>query len=69
MRKGHLTLKIFLLIVATDILESAAQVCFKKGVLLFPILNLNNILEFIMFLKYLISSPMIWFGFIVMTVN
>lgn len=69
MKKGHLTLKIFLLIVATDILESISQIFFKKGVLLFPNLHLNNIAEFILFLKCVVSSPMIWMGFIVMTVN
>lgn len=68
-KKGHLTLKIFLLIVATDILESSSQIFFKKGVLLFPTLHLNNIAEFILFLKCIIFSPMIWMGFIVMTIN
>lgn len=69
MSKRHLTLKIFILILLTDLIESSSQVFFKKGTLNFPQLTLSNFSEYMIFLKAMVSSPYIWLGFTVVTIN
>lgn len=68
MRKGHLTLKIFSLIVLNDIIEGVAQLLMKKGLLHGGIsaVGFNNILDFI---ARNASSVLLWAGILLATVN
>lgn len=61
MKNSPLTLKIFFLIVATDTLDSIAQLFMKKGLIATGIwsVNLSNALDFIF---QSASSPMVWIG-------
>lgn len=69
MTKRHLTLKIFMLIVMTDLIESSSQFFFKKGTLFFPEIHLNTLQEYLLFIKCMVATPWIWAGFIVITIN
>ena len=61
MQKGHLTLKVFALIILNDLLDSVAQLCMKKGSAQtgISLITLHNIVEF--GLRSL-SSWLIWSG-------
>ena len=61
MKKGHLTLKVFALIILNDILDSVAQLCMKKGLAQTGInaVTFHNIVEF--GLRSL-SSWLVWAG-------
>ncbi len=59
--KGILTLKIFALIVMTDVLESIAELFFKKGSVATGIENIN-ISNFLHFSAKIITIPNIWIG-------
>ena len=58
----------FLLIVMTDICESMAQTCFKKGLIQTGItsVNLQNLVEFLLASA---SSPFVWAGILIFIVN
>jgi len=60
-KKGHLTLKVFALIIVNDILDSIAQLCMKKGLVHIGITNVtfNNVIEFAF---RNLSSWLIWAG-------
>jgi len=68
MNKNHLTLKIFFLIVLNDLIDTTAQVLMKKGMVQVGInhVNLNNIAEFV---SKGASSPFLWLGIFVFTLN
>jgi drug/metabolite transporter (DMT)-like permease len=68
MKTGHLTLKIFALIVLNDIGESVAQLVMKKGLAHSGIVSvtLGNIAQFVM---ENISSPLLWLGILIYTLN
>ena len=59
--KGILTLKIFTLIVMTDVLESIAELFFKRGSVATGIENIG-ISHFLQFTLKIISIPNIWIG-------
>lgn len=59
MQKNNLTLKILALILLTDLLESAYEFFFKKGMLLVGEFNFPSIGEFIINTG---SCPWIWIG-------
>ena len=61
MKKGHLTLKVFALIILNDILDSAAQLCMKKGSAQtgISLITFHNIVEFGI---RSLSSWLIWSG-------
>ena len=61
MKRGPLTLKIFVLIVFTDILDTIAQLFMKKGLIHTGIysIDFSNILDFIMRNA---ASPLVWLG-------
>ncbi|MFA4980988.1 MAG: EamA family transporter [Candidatus Omnitrophota bacterium] len=65
---GKVTLKVFLLIVMTDINESIAQLFLKKGLVNTGVTSVTfqNMAEF--FLK-VFSSPLVWLGILVFLVN
>lgn len=68
MRKSGLTLNIFLMIVATDIAETVAQLCIKKGLNITGIDNitLTNLFQFF---SQNSTSVFIWLGMLVYLVN
>ncbi|MCX5668151.1 MAG: EamA family transporter [Candidatus Omnitrophica bacterium] len=68
MRKSHLTLKIFLLIILNDLIDTTAQLLMKKGLVRTGIdsVNLGNITEFA---ARSASSPFLWLGIFVFALN
>jgi undecaprenyl phosphate-alpha-L-ara4N flippase subunit ArnE len=58
--KKHLTLKILLFLVSTDILETFAQFCFKKGAANSSFSEIGTLMQGLMFLKTIASSPFLW---------
>ena len=68
MKKGHLTLKVFALIMLNDILDSVGQLCMKKGSALtgISVVTFHNIIEF--GLRSL-SSWLIWSGILIYLVS
>ena len=68
MSKSHLTLKIFLLIVLNDLIDTAAQVLMKKGLVQTGIdsVNLSNIARFAALSA---SSAYLWLGIFVFALN
>lgn len=68
MKKSHLTLKVFLLIVLNDLIDTVAQVFMKKGLIQTGIdhVNLSNIIEFA---TKSVSSPILWLGIFIFALN
>ena len=68
MKNNSLTLKIFLLIVLNDVGDTIAHLLMKKGLMHTGIgsVNLGNIVEFTVKNA---SSPLVWLGVIVFTLN
>ncbi len=68
MKKGHLTLKVFALIILNDILDSVAQLCMKKGLVQTGIsaVTFQNIVEFGF---RSLSSWLIWSGILIYIVS
>ena len=62
MFKKRVTLKILLLLIASDILESAIHFFFKKSVLAQGTLKVVDFTGTIFFLKAVFSSPFLWAG-------
>ena len=67
-RKGHLTLKIFALLVLNDLVDTLAQLLMKKGLIHTGIssVTFGNILEFCARNS---SSVLLWLGIIVQVLN
>lgn len=68
MKKGALTLKVFLVVVMNDMGDSIAQLFMKKGLVQTGInlVNLDNIFEFI---SRNASSLLVWLGILVYVLN
>ncbi len=68
MKRNHLTLKIFCLIVLNDLIDTLAQVLMKKGLVQTGIdsVNLGNIVQFAVKNA---SSPFLWLGIFVFALN
>ena len=68
MKKNHITFKVFLLIIATDINESIAQIFLKKGLNWVGMDNITtgNLADF--FLKSF-TSPFVWAWMAVFLIN
>ncbi len=68
MKKSDLTLKILSLIVLNDLIDTLAQLFMKKGLIQTGIdsVNLNNIIQFV---SKSASSPLLWFGIFIFTLN
>lgn len=68
MSKGHLTLKVFLLIILNDIGDTIAQAFMKEGLLSTGIgsVGIGNLAEFV---SKGISSPFLWLGILVYAAN
>ena len=68
MKKSHLTLQVFLLIVLNDFVDTIAQLLMKKGLIQTGIssVNLGNIAEFV---SQNVSSAYLWLGILIFTLN
>jgi len=68
MKIGHITLKIFALIVLNDIGDTVAQALMKQGITATGItsVGMGNIVEFLVRGG---SSPLLWFGILVYALN
>lgn len=62
MFKKKLTLKILSILILTDILETLTQFCFKKSALAESGFNVAGLSDIFIFLKWVFSSPYLWFG-------
>jgi drug/metabolite transporter (DMT)-like permease len=62
MLEKKVTLKILLLLVASDILETAIHFFFKKGALAQTDLSVVDLSSAVIFLKAVFSSPFLWAG-------
>jgi drug/metabolite transporter (DMT)-like permease len=66
--KGSLTLKIFILIVMTDVIESVAELFFKKGALVTGINNVT-LANAWLFLCRIVAAPSLWAGVLLYIAN
>jgi len=62
MFKKKITLKIFLLLIASDVLETAIHFFFKKGALVQNNLVVVDMATAIVFLREVFASPFLWAG-------
>ncbi len=62
--KKHLTAKILLFLIFTDLLETFSQFCFKKGANAADFLGVSDPESAFVFFKTVIPSPFIWLGLI-----
>jgi len=64
MLKNKVTLKIFLFLVFSDILETFTHFCFKKSALLESGLGITNLGEALTFASAMLSTGFLWIGLI-----
>lgn len=64
MFKKRITLKIFLFLIFSDILETATHLCFKKSTLGVSDLSAASLDNILLFIKTTTFSPFLWLGFI-----
>jgi drug/metabolite transporter (DMT)-like permease len=62
MPKRKLTLKIFLFLILSDVLETFHQFCFKKSTLFEETPHLTGFYDLLLFFKLVFSSPFFWMG-------
>jgi len=62
--KKHITLKILLFLITTDLLETVAQFCFKKTALPRSEFEVKSFLDALFFVKEVAFSPYLWAGFL-----
>jgi drug/metabolite transporter (DMT)-like permease len=62
MFKKKVTLKILLLLIASDILETAVHFLFKKSTLGASYAQVTDLATMLIFLKAVFSSPFLWVG-------
>lgn len=60
--KRSLTFKILIFLISTDLLETFAQLMFKKSASGVHFLHAGNIDGFFLFLKGVLPSPFLWIG-------
>ena len=65
MFKKRVTLKIFLLLIASDVLETAVHFFFKKSTLGTNSFQVSNLATLLVFLKTVFASPFLWAGLLV----
>lgn len=61
--KRHLTFKILLFLIATDLLETFAQFCFKKSTAYANFPAIISLSAAVSFLKPVVFSPFLWLAF------
>lgn len=59
-----MTIKIFLLIVLSEMCSAATHILFKKGVNDLQSYNMRNINDYLLFIKNVLEAPYIWYGFL-----
>jgi drug/metabolite transporter (DMT)-like permease len=62
MPKRRLTLKIFLFLILSDLLETFHQFCFKKSAILEGDPDVRGFYDILIFFKGVFSSPILWMG-------
>ncbi len=62
MPKKRITLKIFLILISTDFLETFIQLCFKKSALAASGFEVKAFWDVFIFLKGAFHSPFLWLG-------
>jgi len=65
MFKKKVTLKILLLLIASDVLETAVHFCFKKSTLGSTFGQVTDLATMVVFLKTVFASPFLWAGLLV----
>jgi drug/metabolite transporter (DMT)-like permease len=65
MFKKRVTFKIFLLLIASDVLETAVHFFFKKSTLGTTSGQVTNLTTLLIFLKTVFASPFLWAGLLV----
>lgn len=65
MNKKSLTIKILIVICFNDLLETISHVCFKKGAMLQPDLELHRWNDVVLFVTTMMTSGYIWMGFVI----
>lgn len=68
MKKGGLTLRIFLVIILNDLIDGLAQLLMKKGLIQTEI-NLIHFSTFVEFITRNSSSILVWIGILAYTLN
>jgi len=68
MFKKKVTLKILLLLIVSDILETAIHFFFKKGALSQAEFSVSDLASAMVFLKAVFSSPFLWAGLLMVVV-
>jgi drug/metabolite transporter (DMT)-like permease len=58
--KRRLTLKIFIFLISTDVLETFAQFCFKKSAACQNFSAINTLAQAAIFIKAVVFSPFLW---------
>jgi len=64
MLNKRLTFKIILFLIASDLLETAAQYCFKRTAMSGSDFFITNFSDALFFLKTCLLSPFIWLAFV-----
>ena len=67
-RKSHVTLKILLILIGVDLIETFAQFCFKKSSLSISGIQINTFVDALHFFSGALASPFLWLGFIAVTI-
>jgi drug/metabolite transporter (DMT)-like permease len=63
-KKSQITLKILLILIGVDLIETFAQFCFKKSSLPFSNIQINTLGDSSHFLAGILLSPFFWLGLI-----
>lgn len=63
----RVTIKVIVLLLLTDILESASQLCFKRTSLSAADFNISDFLGACVFLKNAFFSPFLWLAFLLVS--
>lgn len=64
MPRKHVTLKIILFLVFSDLLETFTHFCFKKAAIPESSLLIKNLLDAFIFIKAIAFSPFLWVAFV-----
>jgi drug/metabolite transporter (DMT)-like permease len=64
MFKKRITLKLLLILISTDFLETFTQFCFKKSALFGSRVEIGDFIGFLAFLKTAAFSPFLWMAFL-----
>jgi len=63
-KKSHITLKILLILIGVDLVETFAQFCFKKSALPLSDMQIHTLSDSSHFLMGVLFSPFFWLGLV-----